>query len=301
MSNENLVNAFGQDEETFLDSYDSSKYPKPSLTVDMLIFTVDTIQSEDWKKLDEKELKVLLIKRNNHPCLNQWALPGGFIEMNENLEESAARELLEETGLEDIYLEQLYTYGDVDRDPRDRIVSTTFMSLADMSKLKLQAGDDASDAKWFSIKIENINENKTFTELGYSLEKIFEIKLQSDDIHLSGRVKYIKEVVGKLVKRSITMVSSDGIAFDHSKIIAYGLDRLRNKMEYTDIAFNLMPDLFTLSELQQVYELVLNKQYSKANFQRKFKHMITETNQIKKGQGYRPAVLYKFNPAWDEN
>jgi len=296
-----LLNENGQTEEEFLKEYDATKYERPSVTVDTLIFTVNNIKTNDIKKLEEKELKVLLIKRGNHPYIGQWALPGGFAELNESLDETANRELKEETGIDNVYMEQLYTYGDVKRDPRYRVISTVYMSLIPSQNLTIIAGDDAIDAKWFLVKSETISKNKKETSKGYILEKLVEIKLQSESELLSGKLKYLKVVEGNRVERTMEIIETNGIAFDHIQIIQYGLDRLKNKIEYTDIAFNLMNDLFTLTELQKVYEIILNKKLTKANFRRKIKNMVLETEQETVGYGHRPAKLYKFNPAWDEN
>lgn len=293
------LNSNNLTEKDFLNNYDPTKYKKPSYTVDNLIFALET-ESEAQNRLPKKDLKILLIQRKNHPDINQWALPGGFVEMDENLEIAAARELFEETGLENVYLEQLYTYGDVNRDKRDRIISTAFIALINKEDTLLKPGDDASDAKWFNLKLKNISENKAYNSTGYLYSKTVKVLLCCGDIQLSSELTYNKSVVSGVVIRTLTQNESNDIAFDHGKIILNGLDRLKSKLEYTDIAFNLLPDFFTLSELQQVYEIILNKQYSKSNFQRKFKHLITETNQVKTGKGYRPANLYKFNPHWDE-
>ena len=126
-----VKNKDGLTEKEFLRSYDSDKYKKPSVTVDTLIFTIDEKVSKNYRKLPEKELKILMVKRADHPFIGQWAIPGGFVDINESMEEAAERELFEETGVNNIYLEQLYTWGDVDRDPRTRVISTSYMALVD--------------------------------------------------------------------------------------------------------------------------------------------------------------------------
>ena len=133
MSESKKVNKQGLTEEEFLASYDASKYERPSVTVDMLIFTVTNEKKENYRKLPEKVLRLLMIKRADHPYIGQWALPGGFIKMDESLEEGALRELKEETNIDNIYMEQLYTWGDVNRDPRTRIISVSYMALVDSS------------------------------------------------------------------------------------------------------------------------------------------------------------------------
>ena len=293
-------NKLGQTEKEFLASYNPNQYEKPSFTVDMLLFTVDNKQEENYRKLPDKELKLLMIKRADHPYLGQWALPGGFVQMDESLEAAAARELQEETGIENLYMEQLYTWGDVDRDPRMRIISSSYMALVDSSSLNVKAGDDAADAKWFSISSDLLASKKEYTQEGFIIEKNISLTLCFNEITLSAEIKASKRVFGKQISTSLELIKSEGIAFDHAKIIYYGLERLKNKIEYTDIAFNLMPEYFTLTELQQVYETILGEELLKANFRRKTQHMVIETNKIKKSAGHRPAVLYKFNPDWQE-
>ena len=179
----------GMTETEFLRQYDPDRYEKPAVTVDMLIFTVNP---------ERDSLELLMIERGGHPYLGKWALPGGFVEMNESLEEAAARELKEETGLSDIYMEQLFTFGDVDRDPRMRVISVAYMALVSKDKLHPVAGDDAANVKWFTIKT------------------------QEDDSLI-------------LLAKGVTL-TEESIAFDHEKVIKTALQRLRNKVEYTDTA-----------------------------------------------------------------
>lgn len=295
-----MRNERGQTEEEFLREYDATKYNRPSLTVDTLIFTIGGKESDNYRKLQEKELKILMIKRKDHPFIGQWSLPGGFIEIDENLEVAAKRELSEETGINDIYMEQLYTYGDVNRDPRYRIVSTTYMALVNSLAMEIRAGDDAADAKWFTVKTVPVESKKVYCEDGYILKTVVKIKLECDDIKISGKVLYTKTVEGRVIKRDMKMIESDGIGFDHAKIIQYGLDRLKNKIEYTDIAFNLLENEFTMADLRQVYEIILDKEIKQASINRKFKHMVTETNKVRRGKGHKPAQLYRFNTSWDD-
>lgn len=300
-----MLNKNGLTEEQFLAGYDAGKYDRPSVTVDMLIFTVTDEENKNYRKLPEKVLKLLMIKRGDHPYIGQWALPGGFVEINESLDDAALRELKEETNIGSIYMEQLYTWGDVNRDPRTRVISTSYMSLTDSSSLEVKAADDADDAKWFTLSCKLYQENKTKTEKGYIQQKLYKLKLSCDDTELSATVRVSKVVEGKAVKMERDVLESNGIGFDHAKIIEYGVERLRNKIEYTDIAFNLMKPLFTLTELQNVYEIILDKELLKANFRRKISHMVVETNQTTKDAGHRPSKLFKFNHdrinAYDEN
>lgn len=296
--NEKLVNKQGLTEEQFLAAYDPKRFERPSVTVDMLIFTVADEEKENYRKLPEKVLKLLLIKRGDHPCLGQWALPGGFVDSQESLEEAALRELKEETNIGNIYMEQLYTWGDVDRDPRTRIISASYLSLIDSSALEVKASDDADDAQWFTVTCRLQQEQKDVTARGYILQQYFRLSLSNHQDRLQAVVKITKTVEGKVTKISREIVESGGIAFDHAKIIAYGVERLRNKIEYADIAFNMMPELFTLTELQQVYEVILDKELLKANFRRKIAGLVIETNEYTKDAGHRPSKLYRFNPNW---
>jgi len=299
MQDKNLKNKQGLTEEEFLAAYDPGKYDRPSVSVDMLIFTVANEKKENYRKLPEKVLKLLLIKRGDHPYLGQWALPGGFVRIDENLEEAALRELKEETNIDNIYMEQLYTWGDVSRDPRTRVISTSYMSLTDSSTLNIKASDDADDAKWFTVSCKLQQEQKTMTPGGYTLQKIVKLNLTNEDTVLSAVIRITKTVEEKITRMEREILESDGIAFDHAKIIEYGIERLRNKIEYTDIAFNLMPERFTLTELQKVYEVILDRELLKANFRRKIADMVIETNEYTRDAGHRPSKLYKFNPNWE--
>jgi 8-oxo-dGTP diphosphatase len=298
MSKAKMINRQGLTEEQCLASYDASKYDRPSVTVDMLIFTVTDEEKKNYRKLPEKVLRLLMIKRGDHPYIAQWGLPGGFVKMHESLDEAALRELKEETNIDNIYVEQLYTWGNIARDPRTRVVSTSYMSLIDSSTLDIKASDDADDAQWFTISCKLYQEQKTITEKGYIRQRLFKLTLSNEEDDLSAIVKTVKIVEGKVTKTASEVVESKGIAFDHAKIIEYGIERLRNKIEYTDIAFNLMPDLFTLTQLQQVYEVILDTELLKANFRRKTADMVIETNEFTKDAGHRPSKLFRFNPNW---
>ena len=295
-----LKNKSGLTEEQFLTTYDVSKFKRPSVTVDMLIFTVTDEEKKNYRKLPEKVLRLLMIKRGDHPYIGQWALPGGFVQMDESLDEAALRELKEETNIDKIYMEQLYTWGDVGRDPRTRVISASYMSLVDSSTLDIKASDDADDAKWFTVSCRLYQEQKTVTEKGYTLQRLFKLSLSNDENSLSAVVKIMKTVEGKVTKVEREVIESNGIAFDHAKVIEYAIERLRSKIEYTDIAFNLMPELFTLTELQQVYEVILDTELLKANFRRKTADMVIETNEYTKDAGHRPSKLFRFNPNWLE-
>ncbi|HOE56545.1 MAG TPA: NUDIX domain-containing protein [Bacillota bacterium] len=295
-----LTNKQGLTEKEFLSLYNAEQYERPSVTVDMLVFTVMNEIKESYRKLPEKALKILLVKRGNHPFMGYWALPGGFVDMNESLEEAALRELKEETSIDNIYMEQLYTWGDVGRDPRTRVIGCSYMSLVDSSKLCVQAGDDADDAKWFKINYNVIEQKNTVLGKGCKVQNRVRLILSNDSEELTALVKVDKTFDGNIVRVSRELTESDGIAFDHGKIIEYAVSRLRNKIEYTDIAFSFMPERFSLTELQQVYEVILGKKLLKANFRRKVSEMVMVTDEYTKDAGHRPSRLYKYNPNWVE-
>src|SRR6266567_8359489 len=214
--------------------YDVSKYERPSVTVDVVMMS-----------LRQLDLQVLLVKRRAWPYEGMWAIPGGFVNIDESLETGAKRELQEETGVQDVYLEQLYTFGDPGRDPRTRVITVVYFALIDSERLQVRAADDAADVGWFSV---------------YDLPPL---------------------------------------AFDHEKILQYSLERLRGKLDYTTIAFSLLPEQFTLRELQRVYEIILHKKLDKRNFRKKILATgILEDTGDKKMEGtHRPARLYRFNPS----
>ncbi|WGV61610.1 NUDIX domain-containing protein [Brevibacillus brevis] len=292
------VNKQGQTEQEYLEAYDVSQFERPSVTVDMLVFTVMDELEENYRKLSPKSLKILLVKRGEHPYIGQWALPGGFVTPGESLEEAARRELRTETNVDDIYLEQLYTWGDTGRDPRTWVISTSYMALVDSSSLQLKAGDDAEEAEWYRIEDRWLKETKTATIDGSITEKWLELRLVHEREELSATIKITKTVTGRTVRETREIVETKNLAFDHAKIIQYALERLRNKIEYTDIAFALMPELFTLSDLQQVYEVILGRELLAAAFRRKVADKVVETNQYRKHAGHRPSKYFRFNPEW---
>lgn len=295
-----LTNAQGLTEKEFLSVYDAGKFERPSVTVDMLVFTIMNEMKESYRKLPEKVLKILMVKRGNHPFMGYWALPGGFVDMEESLDDAALRELSEETNINDIYMEQLYTWGDVGRDPRTRVIGCSYMSLVDSSKLDIMAGDDAEDVVWFRVKCNILEQKKSLIGKGYNIQNIVRLVLCNDNQELTATIKVDKTFDGNVVRVSRELIESKGIAFDHGKIIEYAVSRLRNKIEYTDIAFSLMPEHFTLTELQQVYEVILGRELLKANFRRKISEMVVETGEYTKAAGHRPSKLFKYNPNWVE-
>lgn len=280
----NIVNEDGKTEEEFLKEYKPSDYPRPSVTVDNLIFTVK-----------DDSLQILLIKRKNHPDIDTWALPGGFIDCGENgetAEFAAYRELKEETNLENIYMEQLYTWSDVNRDPRMRVMSVAFMALINTEGTNIKAGDDAKDAAWFKVSKKEIGMDKN-NIISYDLV----LKNEEQNIEITYKVFDMPRQNGVLTsyKSDIIQTSNEKLAFDHVNIVNMGIDRLRNKVEYTPIAFNLLPLEFTLPEAQRIYEIILGKKLYKKNFRDKISSMVVDLEKYEEESLRRPAKLYKYN------
>jgi len=210
----------------------SYEFPRPALTVDCVVFG-----------LDEDELQVLLIRRGLEPFLGDWALPGGFVHVDESLDAAALRELEEETGLRKLFLEQLFTFGAPARDPRERVVTVAYYALVKLSEHKVRAATDAADAAWFGIS----------------------------DLPTLG--------------------------FDHAEIVELALTRLRGKVRYQPIGFELLPRKFTLTQLQRMYEVILERSLDKRNFRKKILGMdlLVELDEVQKDVAHRAARLYKFD------
>jgi 8-oxo-dGTP diphosphatase len=208
------------------------EFARPALTVDIVVFA-----------LDEKDLQVMLVERDLKPFAGQWALPGGFVRVDESLEEAARRELEEETGLNNIFLEQLYTFGDLNRDPRERVVTVAYYALVNFEGHDVHASTDARNAAWFAV----------------------------NDL--------------------------PRLAFDHEKILKSAHERLKGKVRYQPIGFELLPEKFTLRQLQHLYEVILDRELDKRNFRKKVLGMeiVKETNEIEKDVAHRAARLFRFD------
>lgn len=284
-------------EKEFLDDYDESLYKSPSLTVDTLVFAIDNKKNDNYRKLASKSLQILLVKRKEYPEKDKWAIPGGFINIDEELIDAANRRLREEVGLENIYLEQLYTWGDINRDPRKRILSTSYISLVNKNEVTTHAGETAWDATWFDISFNELesktidNTKKTTMELALTNSVTGE--------KIITKLLITKSIKNHLVDMNTEIIGDNLLAFDHAKIISYAIIRLKSKLEYSCIAMHLMPKEFTFSDLQSVYECILNKKFVGPNFRRKMKPLLIESNTMKEAgenSGHRPAQLLKFNP-----
>ncbi len=210
------------------------KYARPALTTDCVVFG-----------LDQDDLKVLLIQRDIQPFEGKWALPGGFIQVGESIDDCARRELEEETGLHDIFLEQLYSYGQPDRDPREHVITVAYYALVNLIEHAPKAATDARNAAWFSL----------------------------DDL--------------------------PSLAFDHQTILEAARQRLRGKVRYQPVGFELLPEKFTLTQLQKLYEIILEQKIDKRNFRKKVIKLgiLIETDEVEQDVAHRAARLYQFDPA----
>lgn len=285
----------GLTEEEFLQQYDAGDYERPSVAADMVIFTVLDSEVSNYRKLPEKGLKLLLIRRGGHPYLGGWALPGGFVRPYETTEQAARRELREETGLDQVYMEQLYTFSEPGRDPRTWVMSCSYMALIDGSKVEVQAGDDADQAAWFDVSYKLQLEQKELLEDGIRRSWQYELLLQQGGHTLRAVVEKQTTFTSASTRTEYTIVSNDGLAFDHAKLIACAIERLRGKLETTSIALHLMPELFTLTQLQQVYEVIAGRELLKAAFRRKVAHLVEETDHYTEPAGHRPSRLFRRN------
>lgn len=283
-----------QTEEEFLLNYKVGNYERPSVATDVVAFSVFSEEEDNYRKLPEQSLNVLLIKRGEHPYKGQWALPGGFVKSNETVDDTALRELKEETGVEAVYMEQLYTFSDVTRDPRTRVISASYMALLSHSA-KVKGDTDAELAKWFKVSYEQGEVQKEVTEDGMSKQTTYLLTLTHEDERLEAKILCTQEVKHSRLTTDYTILESKGIAFDHSKIIVFAIERLRGKIDYTDIGFYLLSERFTLTGLQKVYEVVLGKTLTPANFRRKIMDKVIETDERAEGAGHRAAKLFKRN------
>lgn len=285
----------GLTETEFLAQYRPKDYERPSVATDMVIFTVTATEEINYRKLPQKELRVLLIKRGGHPYLGYWALPGGFVRPNETISQAAVRELREETGVENVYLEQLAVFSEPKRDPRTWVMSCAHMALIDSTDIFVKGGDDADSAAWFCVSYQLIKEEREILKSGFIQKWRYELKLTAEKEVLCAVVEHSRTVTDTDWSEEYTLIENNGIAFDHGKIIAYAMDRLRGKIESTSIAFHLMPKLFTLTELQQVYEVILDKELLNAAFRRKIAPLVEETDYYTENAGHRPSKLYRRN------
>lgn len=264
-------------EQEFLDNYDSNSFEKLSVTTDILIFSVSDEDSSNYRKLGEKHFSILLSKRDEYPFKDTWCLPGGFVAIDETLRNAAKRILKRETMLDDIYIEQLYTFSNVNRDPRMRILSSAYLALLDKNRI---ANNLAEQAVWFNISVNKIGNKIDFSLKNGDENLCFSVLQDNNNEALS--------------EDNLKVLECEKIGFDHALMIALGVLRLKNKIEYIDLVFHMMPESFTLGELQQVYEAILGEKLLKAAFRRMVADKVFKTEDIQVGFGHRPSAMFKY-------
>ena len=214
-------NKAGQTLEEYLDGYDPRQFDLPSNTTDIIV-----VRCEEELKSWEQQMEVLLIKRGNHPGIGFWATPGGFVEMRENMDEGAARELEEETGIQGLPLVQMATWGDYDRDPRWRVITTSYLALVE-GDLAVQAGDDAADALWFTVSLkQESNDTENRIEV-WNLNLVNEERM----IRVGAKVELIHSGHKLLDKKQYRIVENNFLAADHGCLITQALLYLKEKLE----------------------------------------------------------------------
>jgi 8-oxo-dGTP diphosphatase len=233
-------------EEAFLDHYDPSAFERPSVAVDVVVLAADA-----------GELRAIVYQRKEHPSRGKFALPGGFIRMDESLDQAAARVLRDKVGLDHVFLEQLYTFGAPKRDPRTRIISVAYFALVDVAR--------------------------------------FRTRLVPDSIVARVVVPFQGETGGP-----VDLLDDHGvelpIAFDHALVIGTAVKRLRGKLDYTPVGFQLLPQTFTLRALQEVHETIRGESLNKDSFRRRMlaSGLLEATGERESDVSYRPAELYRF-------
>lgn len=219
-------NEKGQTLEEFLKEYDPYQYKNPCATTDMVLF------SYAGEKPDTDALKVLLVCRKNHPSIGYWALPGGFVELYENLEDTARRELEEETGVKGLPVEQFACYGDYQRDPRARVITTAYFSLVNEKEVRVKAGDDAADAAWFTVKLKKGESKDITTDAAVIRREDFSLELENEDRGLKIRAVICKEERQGLVRERKYKVKEGGmVAVDHAAILTQALEVIQQRIQ----------------------------------------------------------------------
>ena len=288
-----------QEEKKYLESYDISKFERPSIAADIVVFSIlnDGVR-DSIRRLQKKSLQILLVKRADYPYKDYWALPGGFCMPGEDVIETAARELLEETNVNNAYLKLVDVYGDKDRDPRGWIVSNTFMALIDGEKSEPKPGTDTGEAKWFTLELTSKLISKEVKKKQANIITDYELSFRNDEIGKTFTCSLSEKKVFKDYHEHVTYEIKDSglLAFDHAKIIMNAIMRLRKETEFDfRVAFDLVPENFTLTYLQTVYELIWDKKLITANFRRKILDYVRETEESIEGEGFRPAKLFERN------
>lgn len=298
------------EEKKFLAGYDLTKYDRPSVAADVVVFSVmKDDECEDVRRLQEKKLKILLIRRGGFPYKGSWAMPGGFCRKGEDVIDSARRELCEETGIDDAYVKLVGVYGEPGRDPRGWVISSTYMALMNARACRLKAGDDAQDARWFTVELTDVSTEATEVS-GTGEENVKNEVEASHKVQNGKKYRLVLKNVDSDIKLTAVLRRTDmsscgrssdsyyieeceGLAFDHARIITEAVLGLREDVRRDmELAFDLLPERFTLSELQNVYEQIWDMELTTPNFRRKIAEYVEETDAYQAGERYRPAKLF---------
>ena len=301
------------EEKKFLAGYDLTKYDRPSVAADVVVFSVmKDDECEDVRRLQEKKLKILLIRRGGFPYKGSWAMPGGFCRKGEDVIDSARRELCEETGIDDAYVKLVGVYGEPGRDPRGWVISSTYMALMNGRDCRLKAGDDAQDARWFTVELTDVSTEvteaaevsgigveivKNEVEASHEVQNVKRYRLvlknADSDIKLTAVLRRTDMSSCGRSSDSYDIEECEGLAFDHARIITEAVLGLREDVRRDmELAFDLLPERFTLTELQNVYEQIWDMELTTPNFRRKIAEYVEETDAYQSGERYRPAKLF---------
>lgn len=274
-----ISNPSAQDQELhFLAGYSPEDYDRPSLAADIAAFSLQTEQVAKYRNDPEQKLCILLIRRGQHPYKDMWALPGGFLQKSETLEDCAFRELKEETNLEPENMLWVNSYSNPGRDPRGWIISHAYACISTETQAALAASADASDAKWFQVHLSKTEGNSCLLTLSHG------------DISLNARLREVESRMGRI---RFQVLESQGLAFDHAAIIGEAMELLRKEAENIETIFAFLPEKFTLSALQKVQETLMGISLLTPNFRRKIAGLVEETDEYTEGAGHRPAKLFR--------
>lgn len=265
-------------EQQFLQNYSQDRYDRPSIAADIATFSLRTVKSEAYRASPEPKLCVLLIRRGGHPFKDHWALPGGFLQRGESVEECAFRELREETNLCPVSMLWVDTFSQPDRDPRGWIISHAFASVIAEADAQIFSGSDAADARWFEVAFREEDRD------------LWQLELRNGETVLQARLRATPTLTAGT---RFAILENNGLAFDHASILAGAMDTLRRAGENLDTVFAFLPEKFTLFTLQRVQETLLGVSLLTANFRRKIADFVEETDEYTEGAGHRPARLFR--------
>lgn len=262
-------------DEEFIKNYNSDDYEKMSITTDITLFSVSDQKQSNYRRKSEKCFSILLVKRDTAPFMNRYCIPGGFLSLDEKLLDSAKRVLFTEANIEDVYLEQFHTFSDIDRDVRGRVLSVSFIGLINKDRI-----------------LNSLKTKASFYDLEISEEEdILTLHFWNDTVSFTAKVRKKLDSFGIV---SFEEIENDHLAFDHLKVIATSLEYLKHHFQQKDILYHLLPEEFTLKELQLVYEAILGRKLIDSVFRRTIQDKVVPTQEFKKDGGHRPSRLYKY-------